>query len=177
LLEDPCFYTGFIQDPKNPTGSQSSSPLSLGLYVDDFINFSEDPAVEALFCCLLAKQCKVDFMGIVEWFLGIHFSWHITSSLVAVHLNLSGFAPNLVKSFFRESRNPTPTATPIGLVFPSTLLLHRLTRTILQLKLDGKRLTRVWLAALVGLLVPLILIFPPSTCFCHCTATSQLLGI
>ncbi len=36
---------------------------------------------------------------------------------------------------------------------------------ILQLKLDGKRLTRVWLAALVGLLVPLVLIFLPSTRF------------
>ncbi len=36
---------------------------------------------------------------------------------------------------------------------------------ILQLKLDGKRLTRVWLAALVGFLVPLVLIFPPSTRF------------
>jgi hypothetical protein len=32
--------------------------------------------------------------------------------LVAVHLNQSGFASNLVKSFFRELRNPTPMATP-----------------------------------------------------------------
>jgi hypothetical protein len=74
--------------------------------------FSKDPAVEALFCHLLAEHCKVNFMGIVEWFLGVHFSWSITSSLVAVHLNQSGFASNLVESFFWESRNPTPTATP-----------------------------------------------------------------
>jgi hypothetical protein len=126
LLEDPCLYTGFIQDPKNPTGTQSSSPLSLGLYVDDFVYFSKNPAVEALFGRLLAKRCKVDFMGVVKWFLGAHFSWCITSSLVAIHLTQSGFASNLVKSFFRESHNPTPTATPyrsgipINSIAPST---------------------------------------------------------
>jgi hypothetical protein len=51
-------------------------------------------------------------MGIIEWLLGIHFSWRITPSTVAVHLNQSGFAPNLDESFFRDTYNPTPTATP-----------------------------------------------------------------
>ncbi len=86
-LEDPCLYSGFIQDPPDPSGMKSACPLTLGLYIDDFVYFSEDPAVEALFCRLLAERCKVDFMGIVEWFLGIHFSWCITSLSVAVHLN------------------------------------------------------------------------------------------
>jgi hypothetical protein len=45
-LEDPCLYSGFIQDPNNPSGEQSASPLLLGLYVDDFVYFSEDPAVK-----------------------------------------------------------------------------------------------------------------------------------
>jgi hypothetical protein len=88
------------------------SPLLLGLYVDDFVYFSEDPAVEVLFSRLLSERCKVDFMGIVEWFLGIYFSWCIMPSTVAVHLNQSGFATNLVESFFRDTYNPTPTATP-----------------------------------------------------------------
>ena len=48
----------------------------------------------------------------MEWFLGIHFSWRITSKSVSVHLNQSGFAANLVESFFQDSRNATPTATP-----------------------------------------------------------------
>jgi hypothetical protein len=77
----------------------SSAPLSLGLYINNFVYFLEDPAVEALFCCLLAKHCKVDFIGIVEWFLGVRFSWQVTASLVAVHLNQSDFATNLVKRF------------------------------------------------------------------------------
>ena len=125
-LEDPCLYSGFIQDPSDPSSKQSSSPLTLGLYVDDFVYFSEDPAVEALFCRLLSERCKVDFMGVVEWFLGIHFAWRITPTSVSVHLNQSGFAANLVESFFQDSRNVTPTATPyrsgvpIDSVAPST---------------------------------------------------------
>ena len=64
----------------------------LGLYVDDFVYFLEDPTIESLFCRLLSKRCKIDFMGIVEWFLGVHFSWRITPTSVAVHLNqLLGF--------------------------------------------------------------------------------------
>ncbi len=66
-LEDPCLYSGFIQDPTDPSSMKSTSPLTLGLYVDDFVYFSEDPSVEALFCHLLAERCKVDFMGVVDF--------------------------------------------------------------------------------------------------------------
>ncbi len=86
--------------------------LSLGLYIDNFVYFSKDPAVETLFCCLLAKRCRVDFMGIVEWFHGVHFSWCITPSSVDVHLNQSGFATNLVKSFACQAHNETLMDTP-----------------------------------------------------------------
>ncbi len=65
----------------------------------------------------------------------------------------------------------------IGLTFLMIPLLHLRTTTILLVKFDGKRLTKVWLAALVGLLVPLALIFLRSTRFCCRTATSQPLGI
>jgi hypothetical protein len=125
-LEDPCLYSGFIQDPSDPSSEKSTSPLTLGLYVDGFVYFSKDPSVEALFCRLLVERCKVDFMGVVEWFLGIHFLWRITSTSVAVHLNQSGFAANLAESFFQDSRNMTPMATPyrsgvsIDSIAPST---------------------------------------------------------
>jgi hypothetical protein len=82
---DPCLYTGFVRDPQDPSTSHSAVPLSLGLYVDNFVNFLEDPNVEALFECLLREQMKVNFMGFVEWFLGIHFSWRFTSLQVDVH--------------------------------------------------------------------------------------------
>ncbi len=112
LLEDPCLYSGFIQDPLDPLGAKSKSSLSLGLYIDDFLYFSKDLAVKALFCCLLAKGCKVNFMGIVNWFLRVHFSWWITPLAVTIHLNQSCFVSNLVESFSLSNRSQTPTATP-----------------------------------------------------------------
>jgi hypothetical protein len=75
----------------------------MGLYINNFVYFLEDPAVETLFKLLL---------HLVEWFLGIHSSWRITKSAVAVHMNQSGFATNLVKQFFPDKWNPTPDATP-----------------------------------------------------------------
>jgi hypothetical protein len=109
---DPCLYSGFIQDPNNPSQSLSTKPLSLGLYFDDFVYFSEDPVVEALFERLLCKQITVNFMGLVEWFLGIHFAWQITKSTVDVHMNQSGFAANLVEQYFCDKWDHTPDATP-----------------------------------------------------------------
>jgi hypothetical protein len=56
--------------------------------------------------------CKINVMGIVEWFLGVHFPWRITSSMDAVYLNQLGFATSLVESFSCKTRNKTPMATP-----------------------------------------------------------------
>ena len=115
-----------MRDPHNPSSSASYVPLSLGLYVDDFVYFSEDPALESLFECLLRECVKVDFMGLNEWFLGIYFSWRMTSSQVDVHLNQMGIAANLVEQFCRDSWDATPTTTPycsgvpIDSIAPST---------------------------------------------------------
>ncbi len=98
----------------------------MGSYVDDFVYFLEDPAVEALFEHLLRERIKVDFMGLVEWFLGIHFSWRITKSTVDVHMNQLGFTANLIKQFCHDEWDHTPNATPcqsgipIDSIAPST---------------------------------------------------------
>jgi hypothetical protein len=115
---DPCFYTGLVRNPLDPSASQSSVPLSISIYINDFVYFSEDPAVEALFECLLQERVKVKFMGLVEWFLGIHFSWRITPSRVDDHLKQTGFAANLVEQFYCDSWEPTPMATPYRLGVP-----------------------------------------------------------
>jgi hypothetical protein len=65
----------------------------------------------------------------------------------------------------------------IGLVFLSTQLLLQRTKTILQHNLVERRLTRVWLAALVGLQVLLILSCLLFTCSCCLTAASHPWGI
>ena len=150
---NPCLYTGFVRNPHNPSSSASSVPSSLGLYVDDFVYFSEDPEVESLFERLLWERVKVDFMGLVEWFLGIHFSWRMTSSRVDVHLNQTGFATNLAEQFCRDSWDATLTATPFLIVpgFLLTLLLLQPMMMILPHNFVGRRHIRLigsigWLA-------------------------------
>ncbi len=44
---DPCLYTGHIIDPSNPDAPPSTSPLTLGLYADDFIYFSKTPRLNS----------------------------------------------------------------------------------------------------------------------------------
>jgi hypothetical protein len=123
---DPCVFSGFLTDPNDPSGTSSDVPITLGLYVDDFVYFSEDDAVERKFESLLGKALEVDFMGTVEWFLGIHFSWRVTPSEVSAHLNQAGFAANTVERFGRHDRDMSPLATPyrsgvpIDSIAPST---------------------------------------------------------
>ena len=65
---DPCLFSGNILDPSDPLESPLTSPLTLGIYVDDFFYFLEDPEVKAKFVHLLKEEVTVDFMGTVEWF-------------------------------------------------------------------------------------------------------------
>jgi hypothetical protein len=109
---DPCLFSGNIVDPSNPADSPSSEPLTLGLYVDDFVYFLTDPEVEAKFKRLLKQQVTVDFMGRVEWFLGTHFQWSVTPDVVQVHLSQTGFTSHLVDENNIHHRNITPNTAP-----------------------------------------------------------------
>ncbi len=40
---DPCLFTGQVVNPLDPTVLATSLPLTLGLYIDDFVYFSKDP--------------------------------------------------------------------------------------------------------------------------------------
>jgi hypothetical protein len=114
---DPCLFSGQVIDPSDSLDPPTSSHLTLGLYVDDFVYFSEDPAVEAKFERLLKQETTVDFMGTVEWFLGTHFQWLVTPDLVQVHLSQTGFASHLVEDNNIHLRYVTPDSTP----YPSGL--------------------------------------------------------
>ncbi len=109
---DPSLYTGHIVDPSTPDATPASTPLTLGLYVDNFVYFFDDPYVERLFERLLSSLVTVDFMGTVEWFLGTHFQWHKTGDEVSVHLSQTGFAAHLVEDNNAHLRKTTPDATP-----------------------------------------------------------------
>jgi hypothetical protein len=110
--KDPCLFTGCVINPPNPADTPSTSPIALGLYVDDFVYFSADPGVEEKFQCIVKELITVDFMGTVEWFLGTHVQWMITPDIVTVHLNQTGFAANLFKENNIHHRSITHDATP-----------------------------------------------------------------
>jgi hypothetical protein len=109
---DPYLFTGNIIDPSNPAAAPSLDPLTLGIYVDNFIYFLEDPAVERRFEQLLAVMVTVEFMGNVDWFLGTHFQWLCSNVDISIHLSQTGFMVHLVKDNNVHTHNITPDATP-----------------------------------------------------------------
>jgi hypothetical protein len=76
----PCLFTGSIVDPSNPADTPSSAPLTLDLYVDDFVYFSEGPAVNTKFQHLLNNLISVEVMGTVKWFLMVSHLRRSTNS-------------------------------------------------------------------------------------------------
>ena len=75
---DPFLFTGCpcvdSDKPSYATAITSpSAPIYVGVYVDDFLYFLDDPAVEHEFERLFQEEVKTDFMGQVDWFLGTHF--------------------------------------------------------------------------------------------------------
>lgn len=66
---DPCLYSGFLRDPHDPSAPVSTIPITIGLYVDDFVYFSESDEVERRFERLLGSSVKVDFWALWNGFL------------------------------------------------------------------------------------------------------------
>ena len=100
----PCLFKGTII-PNRP-------PLYLGLYVDDFVFFSEDEMVEKQFEQQLKSKTNVDFMGNVTHFLGLRFQWRQQQQSLQVHLSQEAFADNLIQQAgldqFSTKSNLTP---------------------------------------------------------------------
>ncbi len=171
-LEDPCLYSGFIQDLSDPTHVPLTTPLTLGLYVNDFVYFLEDPAVEALFCRLLAERSKVDFMGVVNVYLG--FISHgklapppfpfisISQDLPLAWSRVSFTSPMILLSLL----------LPTALAFQWIRLLPLKMMTHCLLKFGRRRPTKVSWVASVGYAAPLIPISRPFIPFLLLTATN-----
>jgi hypothetical protein len=84
---DTCLFAGNIIDTFNPAAAPSLAPLTLGIYVDDFVYFSDDSEVERRFEQLLAGMVTVEFVGNVDWFLGTHFQWSCSDNDISIHLS------------------------------------------------------------------------------------------
>ncbi|KAL7479380.1 hypothetical protein ACHAW6_005112 [Cyclotella cf. meneghiniana] len=95
-----CIYTGVINPWSNydPTTSDRKL-LHIGIYVDDFVYFSEDPAEEKLFQEALASRIKVDF-------------WKHEDGHLSVHLCQAAFVEYLAHRFAFTNFVPAPNMMP-----------------------------------------------------------------
>lgn len=109
---DLCLFIGVPSTKKHPASARDK-PIQVGIYVDDFVYYSEDNSVETRFATILKSQFKIDFMGTVNWFLGTHFEWanHFNGAL-SVHLSQKAFTQNLVKRHRLNTVNFNPSSSP-----------------------------------------------------------------
>ena len=86
----PCLFTGVLI-PGQP-------PLYLGLYVDDFIYFTESPQVEKAFETRLSDLIPVDWNGDIDYCLGIKFTNTAhPDGYVTITLTQEAFVEHLLK--------------------------------------------------------------------------------
>ena len=115
----PCIFHGELI-PNKP-------PIYVGIYVDDFMYFSTDSAVEKEFETTLSRYTDVEFMGDVSHFLGMKFTWTRDSSSVSVHLSQPAFVDHLVSELGLSSDSSNIPRSPYrsGLTIDSipTLIL------------------------------------------------------
>eukprot|EP00804_Cyclotella_cryptica_P021483 CCRYP_005804-RA/>CCRYP_005804-RA protein AED:0.39 eAED:0.32 QI:0/-1/0/1/-1/1/1/0/524 len=130
---DPCLFSGVVTNPDTtapkhpvrppsptsvldpPSSPPPRKPIHVGLYVDDFVFFSEDANEENIFKRALtqASNVKIDFMGTVDYFLGTAFNWkrHADGNL-SVLLSQSAFIEYAAHRFAINKLTPTPNMTP-----------------------------------------------------------------
>ena len=113
---DPCLFTGIINSTDAPIERHE---IFIGLYMDNFVYYSTDPAEEALFRTEIQKQIKVDFMGDADYFLGTAFEWarHDDGNL-SVHLTQTAFTEHSAHRFGVDKMNREPNMTPYRSGYP-----------------------------------------------------------
>jgi hypothetical protein len=114
LQHAPCIFTGTLI-PGEP-------PIYLGLYVDDFLYFSESKAVEQMFEEKFGKAIKTTFNGPVTHFLGITFTTSTDpSGNVTINLSQLPFIETMLQNQSMDSDlvNSTPTPYKSGLPIDS----------------------------------------------------------
>jgi len=106
----PCVFSGTILKNK--------PPLYLGLYVDDFIFFSEDKQVEREFQQRLSSMTNVDFMGQVSHFLGLKFQWKQSENRLRAHISQEAFADTIIEQAGLTHLSVTAHKTPYRSGYP-----------------------------------------------------------
>lgn len=108
---EPCYFVGHLID--------GLPELHLVIYVDDFIYFSISDEVEKHFEQALEEHVIVDFMGTVDYFLGIRFSWKTSNkSNFSCKLVQEGYIETLAHKMGIPNASVSPKMTPYRSGFP-----------------------------------------------------------
>ena len=99
------------------TPFQGQPPIYLGIYVDDFVYYSESDQVEEWFEQQLQSHIKVDFMGDAEWFLGQRYEWHTDplTKNVSCHVSQQAFIETVLEKNGMTDCSPAKTPYRSGL--------------------------------------------------------------
>ena len=93
--------------------------MSCRIYVDDFIYFSTSDEVENYFEKALKEHVIVDFMGTVDYFLGIRFNWNTENKEeLSCKLVQEGYIETLGHKMGLSNASIKPNMTPYRSGFP-----------------------------------------------------------
>ena len=112
---DPCVFVG-----TSPTGGS----LYFGAYVDDSLYFGDDDATERWFEAELGQRLKIDFMGDLDYYLGVHYEWGYTpDGRLTVHLSQEG---HIHKMLEQHGLNGSDAYHPVDSPFRSGYPIDRI---------------------------------------------------
>jgi hypothetical protein len=113
---DLCLFSGIVQSADISTDVPAShrKRIHVGIYVDDFVFFSEDPREEDLFKQAMSNcTVPIDWMGTVSYFLGTAFDWQRhTDGHLSVLLLQSAFVEYSAHRFSVDRCSQVPNTTP-----------------------------------------------------------------
>ena len=111
---DPCLFVGNTPD---------GGTIIFGTYVDDCAYFGTTDASEQWFAKELGKRLKIEFMGALSYYLGVHYTWGRTSDgRLTVHMAQPGHVHKMLEQHGLgdpDSFHPVKTPFRSGLVIDS----------------------------------------------------------
>ena len=100
---DPCVFVG-----TSPTGGT----IYFGTYVDDCLYWGTDDATEEWFETALGDRLKIDFMGDLSYYLGVHYEWdRMPDGRLTVHMSQEGYVYKMLEQHGMDDGH-YPVATP-----------------------------------------------------------------
>jgi hypothetical protein len=92
----------------------SGGTIYFGTYVDDCAYYGTDDVTESWFQAALGERLKIDFMGDLSYYLGVHYDWQTTKDgRLTVHLSQEGHIYKMLENNnMRSTDSHFPVSTP-----------------------------------------------------------------